>query len=212
MRVVISLLAILALSAFVGCQSQPMVISENQPNQEEFKVRGDWVIEVSDPDGTLVDKRVFSNAIHEAGPSLLAALVTGDTSVANNKIRFDISNIGKCLEEHDYFWGVIMDAQVLRTRGGVLGIPDIMDGNPRADYQSNITWSAGCTVTFDDNSEEAVLSKVDTMLELGSAVQLGSDEDAPQVSREVLTTKELDPGVRVYRGQMVSATVFMSFE
>lgn len=212
MRVVISLLAILALSAFVGCQSHPMVISENQPSQEEFKVRGDWVIEVSDPDGTLVDKRVFSNAIHEAGPSLLAALVTGDTSVANNKIRFDISNIGKCLEEHDYFWGVIMDAQVLRTRGGVLGIPNIMDGNPRADYQSNITWSAGCTVTFDDNSEEAVLSKVDTMLELGSAVQLGSDEDAPQVSREVLTTKELDPDVRVYRGQLVSATVFMSFE
>ena len=53
MRMLTLVLAVLALSAFIGCQSKPMVGSGVQSDREGIQVHGDWVIEVRNPDGSL---------------------------------------------------------------------------------------------------------------------------------------------------------------
>jgi len=90
MRVVILLLAILALSAFVGCQSKPMVVSESQPGLEGIKVHGDWTVEVTNPDGSLAKKIEFSNFIREEGFGVLAMLMTHDQPIVGRRIYFYI--------------------------------------------------------------------------------------------------------------------------
>ena len=61
MRMLTLVLAILALSAFIGCQAKPMVVSESGSGSEGIKVHGDWTVEVRNPDGSLAVKRQFAN-------------------------------------------------------------------------------------------------------------------------------------------------------
>ena len=61
MRMLTLVLVVLALSAFIGCQSKPMAGSDGRSGGEGIKVRGDWVIELRNPDGSLESLREFSN-------------------------------------------------------------------------------------------------------------------------------------------------------
>ena len=47
---------------------------------EGIKVHGHWVIEVRNPDGSLVDRREVQNALSVAGGPLLAGLLTRNLS------------------------------------------------------------------------------------------------------------------------------------
>jgi hypothetical protein len=214
MRVVVLLLAILALSAFVGCQSKPMVVTESQPGLEGIKVHGDWTVEVTNPDGTLAAKREFSNKLTPAGTALIAGLVSGDTTVQNHKIKigwpwlYEGPNyaVFGCEEEYISNSGIIVNAKVLRTSGGVVGTQG-------EDYLSRVTWSGGCTVKFtqDTLGESIVLTHVYTFLELSPDLKHTADL-FPASSGDYLTGRELDEPIEVFEGQLVAATVIMSFE
>ena len=51
--------------------------SASAQGSEGVRVRGHWVVEVRNPDGTLVERREFDNALVPGGASLLAQFLTG---------------------------------------------------------------------------------------------------------------------------------------
>jgi hypothetical protein len=81
MRILTLVLAVLALSAFIGCQSKPMVVSDSESSQDGIKVHGHWVIEVMDLDGTLVNRREFDNNLMKTGQTNLARFLTRERTV-----------------------------------------------------------------------------------------------------------------------------------
>ena len=60
---------------------------------EGIQVHGDWVIEVSDPDGNLVERREFRNALAVGpghGGALVANLLKGETTIVQNTWGIDL--------------------------------------------------------------------------------------------------------------------------
>ncbi|HET9834526.1 MAG TPA: hypothetical protein VFP91_22540 [Vicinamibacterales bacterium] len=71
------LLAALTLAfAAIALNPTPVVAQE----REGIQVRGRWVVEVRDPDGTLVKRLEFDNALAPGGAQLLAQYLTGSSA------------------------------------------------------------------------------------------------------------------------------------
>ncbi len=54
------------------------LVTDGNGMSEGIQVHGDWTIEVSDPDGTLVERRQFKNALTSEGTTLLTMLLTSN--------------------------------------------------------------------------------------------------------------------------------------
>jgi hypothetical protein len=61
---------------------------------EGIRVRGQWVIDVRDPDGTLAQHLEFDNALTPAGQHVLAGLLTGEWRIAHFEIHLGDSSGG----------------------------------------------------------------------------------------------------------------------
>lgn len=61
-------------------------LAAQQPGAEGIKVHGDWTIEVRNPDGTLVKRHVFKNALTSEGKLILTVLL-GRTSGTSGTAR-----------------------------------------------------------------------------------------------------------------------------
>jgi hypothetical protein len=62
-------------------------------SHQGIKIHGHWVLELKNPDGTVVDRREFDNSIVQngaaiSGPQILVALLTGDVSAAGMGVAF----------------------------------------------------------------------------------------------------------------------------
>ena len=79
MRMLTLVLAVLALSALIGCQSKPMVGSDGQSGQEGITVHGNWTVEVTNPDGSLATRKQFTNYFD--GKHIVAGLLSLDVEV-----------------------------------------------------------------------------------------------------------------------------------
>lgn len=82
----------IVLSAFVaghgGMETPPAggpasSTAESDGTSEGIKVHGHWVIEVREPDGSLVERREFENALLPSGAGMLPRLLWGDFTVGN---------------------------------------------------------------------------------------------------------------------------------
>jgi|HubBroStandDraft_1064217.scaffolds.fasta_scaffold58861_2 hypothetical protein len=67
--------------------------SPAKPGDEGIKVHGHWVLQVKNPDGTLGERREFNNSLvpggaQPGGDQLLAALISGNISVADPAVAF----------------------------------------------------------------------------------------------------------------------------
>ena len=69
---------LLTASALLACALLAPVSATAQ-EKEGIRVRGHWVIEVRNPDGSLVERREFDNALVQGGQSLLAQYLTGSS-------------------------------------------------------------------------------------------------------------------------------------
>ena len=191
MRMLTLLLAILALSAFVGCQSKPMVVSESGSGQEGIKVHGDWTVEVTNSDGSLARKIQFSNYITEEGFGVLAALMTHDQPIFSRRIYFQFypsTTDNSCNDAGENVW-------FPRAPKAVSVIS--------ADQKGSI-WSAGCTVSLVDGTTTVEIYNIQGQVTLEADDAYGS-----WVS---LSKKSLWPDyIEVVDGQYISATVVYSF-
>ena len=192
MRVVILLLAILALSAFIGCQAKPMVVSESGSESEGIKVHGDWTVEVTNPDGSLATRKQFSNHITEEGFGVLAALMTHDQSIVNRRINFVfVPNIPEvtCNDAESAGYGSFPRA------------PEAVSVIS-ADQKGSI-WSAGCTVSLEGDATSTEIATI-----FGKVTLVGGDTLGNWVN---ISRQDLLPRIEVVDGQYISATVVYSF-
>jgi len=194
MRVFVLLLAILALSAFVGCQSKPMVVSESGSGSEGIKVHGDWTVEVTNPDGSLATKKQFSNSITTEGFGVLAALMTHDQPITDRRIHlwFASTEIGSIIFCNDD----IDDPYITSFRQSPRAVSVIS-----ADQKGSI-WSTGCTVSVENDSKTAWIFQIDGRLTL---------EDGDSTPKWMPFSKKLTEQIDVVDGQFISATVVYSF-
>jgi len=65
---------------------------------EGIKVHGHWTIEVRDPDGTLVERREFDNAIVSNGEEFLTQLLARSQSLGNWQIRASCPVSAVCVD------------------------------------------------------------------------------------------------------------------
>jgi hypothetical protein len=219
MRVVILLLGILALSAFVGCQSKPMVVSESGSGSEGIKVHGDWTVEVRNPDGSLAVKRQFANKF--IGQQLVAGLLSLDIDYPSNVdiSRFmnwkisDSPNSGSATSEAEckgasdiqnsnklsIFPYPKLKTQVLAT---AVHAPNA-EGN-----MYNSVWNGSCTLEI-NGDEPKYLFGVSTSLYTYPAIYKNFEEN---LNSFLLSRKFLDESIEVWDGQVIAATVILSVD
>jgi hypothetical protein len=114
---VLALAVLMATLLLAGCSvashntlpsisSGPIV---DKAPDDGIKVHGHWTIEVRNPDGTLVERREFNNALYaEDGREFLVKLLSRQTSVGGWFIRLH----GQPVSEHAF-----MDGSSRRTHG-----------------------------------------------------------------------------------------------
>ena len=169
--------------------------------QEGIKVHGHWTIEVSDPDGTLVEHREFDNALHEEyGAIALARVLARQRTLA--------------------YWGIELTSYAIQPYFKV-ELQETGDPGTGAHMFKTLT------VEFIDSGENAgtiILSGTATAHQDGkiSYVQTNlhtvSPDQAPSGPQftgtlwsSPFTESTLSPGIDVTEGQQVAVTVSISF-
>ena len=204
MRVVILLLAILGLSAFVGCQSKPMVVSESGSESEGIKVHGDWTVEVTNPDGSLATRKQFSNHITEEGFGFLAALMTNDQSIVSRRINFLFDpHIIHNHPDGDLFCN---DADSLYAPATIPNVSSVIS----ADQKGSI-WSVGCIVDLRRDQYRHTTSTLQGG-EIATISGSATINDSGDASFVTISQQDLLPRIEVVVGQRISATVVYSFK
>ena len=197
MRMLTLVLAVLALSAFVGCQSKPMVLSESGSGSEGIKVHGDWTVEVTNPDGSLATRRQFSNSITTEGFGILAALMTHDQPIVSRRILILMSNTEVGFDASDIYCNDAGEEEFFRLSPKAVSVIS-------ADKKGSI-WSVGCTVSIENDSKTAWIYQINGKLSLEGGDTYKGWMD---FSNESI---EYPSGIEVVDGQYISATVVYSF-
>jgi len=207
MRVVILLLAILALSAFVGCQSKPMAGSDVQSGSEGIKVHGNWTVEVTNPDGSLATRKQFTNSFD--GKHIVAFLLSYDPETVEREMGFNIkdqpyggsnSSEAKCTGSLPFSFG----AYGQRVHANAIHAP-----NDDGDLYNSV-WSASCTLEISGN-EPKFITDVSTIME-STPIIIKYDGDDGIHTSGILSKKTLTEPIKVWDGQIVAATVILSVE
>ncbi|MBC8273346.1 MAG: hypothetical protein H8E40_00025 [Chloroflexi bacterium] len=193
-----ALAVIVLLAGVVAAGSAAWPIESGGGTQEGIKVHGHWTIEVSDPDGTLVERREFDNAFVDSG--ILARLLARQRTVAFWRIKLIPDTpleyyAVDILEATDGAQGTYvfktLTVESINTGGNAGTI--ILSGTATAPHDDKITmvYTNLCTVL----SHNAPSAPQFT----GVLYESGFTESA------------LSPGVDVTEGQQVAVTVVISF-
>ena len=89
------------------------LVTDGDGTSEGIQVHGDWTIAVHDPDGTLVERREFKNALTIHGEGLLLWLIAGEYWIDRNEWRIKLrgepeftgENMGKRLVKDNKYVG-----------------------------------------------------------------------------------------------------------
>jgi hypothetical protein len=208
MRVVILLLAILALSAFIGCQAKPMVVPESGSGSEGIKVHGDWIVEVTNPDGSLATRRQFRNEF--VGPHVIAALLSLDLEV--KRFMWFAFSDSPDLKVGDVEIKWVMGGFCKEAVNAPLGSSHvsanvIQAANDEGNFDNSV-WNASCTLESVDGNR--FLYNVATSMEANKTINPSSGGNASKMG--VLSFKTLDEPIEVWDGQVVAATVILSVD
>ena len=213
MRVVILLLAILALSAFIGCQAKPMVGSESGSGSEGIKVHGDWTVEVTNPDGSLATRKQFANSFE--GKHYVAAFLSHDLETARGMqwgIMEDTSGGGfsktaGCKESSDIQNSNenILAGFAKSSNKNVLATA-VHTPNANGEMDNSV-WNSSCTLEI-DGDESKFITKVWTILYTIPKIP----QDINGSTYPTLSDKVLDEPIEVWDGQVVAATVIFSVD
>jgi hypothetical protein len=194
-----------------GTKEQPAAISEKtRPGQEGIKVHGHWVVEVRNPDGTLVSHREFENALVGSGAGLLSQVLARSASVG--------------------YWGVWLSGQpgpctAPSVQYGSLPIPCVITEGPAVSAPSTATAGWYFTLSISSTSAGTVMTGTVTASNASSInnVQTGSlvcpSNDAPATAClnginnvwSTFTSATVSPAINVLAGQTIAVTVTISF-
>jgi len=210
MRMLTLVLAILALSAFIGCQSKPMVLSESGSESEGIKVHGDWTVEVRNPDGSLATRKQFTNLFQ--GKHIVAALLSLDLEVERRMafgIKASPATLGSPWSEEDG----CKETSNFTASSTVQQVPvKVVHASNADDKMNNSVWNGSCTLEI-NGDESRFITQVWTNLQ--ATPQIKEYAPKPNVIYAIsntLSTRVLDEPIEVWDGQVVAATVILSVD
>jgi hypothetical protein len=171
--------------------------------QEGIKVHGHWMIEVTNPDGTLAERREFDNALTGAGAGILANVLGRVTSVGGWQINLE-------------------SAQQAFLRGTAYAPGVIVENNTYPSPGTNVFTTLTVSVpTSGVNANKLVLSgtataQTDGTIERVNAFSYRLNSSSPPSISYVggglaFTATTLASPVALLTGQQVSVTVVISF-
>ena len=201
MRMLTLVLVVLALSAFIGCQSNPMDGSDGQSANEGIKVHGDWVIEVRNPDGSLATRKQFTNSFE--GQHIVAALLSLDLEVERT-MSFYITDTPS---DNSLSEGAqCKDSPNAQGRVPAKAIHASNDDGE----MNNSVWNGSCTLEI-NGDESKFINTVKTRMLTTPLIQKLATEDAKNIAYD-LSSRILDDPIEVWDGQVVAATVILSVD
>jgi hypothetical protein len=167
---------------------------------EGIKVHGAWAIDVRNPDGSLVDRYKFENALTAAGGSKLTEFLAGDSSVGR--------------------WAILVDSAILdgpcegsfTPAGCGIAEPDTAGASTDSTNLS-VTLDAGALVLAGSVEAERDGS-IDLVKTLVGACGPSTPPDSCTQGINTslsFTQKGLNPAISVKDGQEVEVTVEISF-
>lgn len=178
-----------AQTAQAQSEESESAVAEEKPSRdgshEGIKVHGHWIIEVRDPDGSVVRHREFENSLSGVGPNFLAQCVASGCSITGWQIIIDGGGqAAPCSTSIGFGTGCIITANAsVPTSGPNAGQQVILSGTVTA----NVTGVVQNVATF-------VLQ------------QFGSTSTSSQFTSRTLTST-----LSVAAQQIMAVTVVISF-
>jgi hypothetical protein len=178
---------------------------------EGIEVHGHWTIEVRDPDGTLVERREFDNALASNGERFLTQLLARSQSLGNWQVRascpvsavcvdMDSDPISECL--------IVEAGDPMATQPYFFETLSVSAAGDPGPY--SLTLSGNLTAQLDGS-----ITAVDTIvLYCGSATAPDDCVGAgvpPREGMSIVTGTVLPSPVAVLTGQQVLVTVVITF-
>jgi hypothetical protein len=167
-----------------------------KPGTEGIKVHGHWTIEVTNPDGTLAERREFENALWGSGGTLLASLISRQVTVNT--------------------WGIILTAPSLDLSPFLLA-----DSSPTEGYITESNYTASCPCIFKNltvdtpssgtNAGKAVFSGNATAQRGGQINQVKTSVLWGSGYAGTFTYTTLSSALSLTTGQQINVTVVISF-
>ena len=167
---------------------------------EGIKVHGDWVLEVRQPDGTLVQRQEFENDLTSGGANLLAEILARESNVHLWSILlFDAYGINSPWVDPAEGW-IYEEAVPGQQIGTNVAYSLVLDTD---DY--GVLQLTGTITAEKDGSIAVVMTYIDWKLPSGGPSELVASGGMN------FTTAYLDPPVNVLEGQQILVTVEISF-
>jgi hypothetical protein len=185
-----------------------------QSQQEGLRVRGQWVIDIREPDGTLLRRVEFENALRARGQSVLASLLTGQASAG----LWAISIGGYNNQELCYNTSLEdVECRIDPPESSVSPLPyrfknlTIVDTTERVGVPSgtSLVLSGSATIAIDGS-----IASVSTSLGICASTvtpELCDSGQAVGNNAPDFTSHSLSPPVPVSAGQIVQVKVTLTF-
>ena len=200
-------LAVVLLAGLVaaGCGA-PADNSASQP-EEGIKVLGHWTIEVRSPDGSLVERREFDNALSVTGNWVLTRFLGRQKSVGFWYIGTSGTKADQPFldDNGDPNWGLLAEADAPETGNWIFKTLTVTVPT-EGDNEHKLVLSGTATA-----QKDGVISGVNTSVSLDAPTNAPSSPSAVGFPNYVTTTL-LSPSVAVTEGQQLLFTVVISFE
>ena len=186
------------------------LVTDGNGMSEGIQVHGDWSIEVSDPDGTLVEKREFKNALaFPQGTDLLLWLLAGERLIDRDRWRIQLKGEAEFTGENINYVGeefFIENAAdgVRLTLDGVTGV-----------VERGFHLTGSTTVSISEPTyAQTVINTVKTIAQ-GQCTEWDIENTGPCGTDEALvydfTEHTLNDPVTIKQDQKVKVEVKISF-
>lgn len=174
---------------------------------EGVKVHGHWVIEVHNPDGTLVSKTEFENSLTAGGVFQFTYILSQAATVGLWQVQLSSSNGGPCQQGSVATSCVIVEPNDAMTTSSSVTKNLLAQGITIDPFYMQLSGSA--TITANQN---ATIDSVKTLLGTCSPLVSTSSCSGNQVQGFVsFSGTTLTQPVQVVPGQIVQVTVKISF-
>ena len=189
------------------------LVTDGDGTSEGIQVHGDWTIEVSDPDGNLVERREFKNALTNEGAYFVVDLLQGLQEVVQNTWEIELT-----YDRMYKRWAYDASGQntgynvITTTDTGGVGVIEVGWGYLIAkgfSLSGSLVVEKNFYVTDDDYFTQ------DTITSVGTSVQSKdfnlSANDFVGGSKNSFTEHTLDVPLKVTSGNTINVTVKISF-
>ena len=201
------LLAVALVAAtMAGCAAparSPAAAPSGAP-QEGIKVHGHWTIEVTNPDGTLAERREFENDLTDSGREVLQKLLARQNSAGGWYIQ---------LYSSDFFNNAWGNPALIGYSPGYITESTFPGNNPYYFKNLTVTLGQSQTLVLSGTATASISGIIEHVMTKLSVLSATSPPSAtyPTDQGSIFTHTILTDAINLGQGQQVAVTVVISF-